>query len=267
MSFGIPTGESREENSPQFTDFGPGFSTIDINTVIGNTRTTLSSSIITSVSLSTPAETTTLATVTQSRPLNRIDASSSSLISTILEDTQSTSTRSIPTTQPPLVTSPPSLPTFPTLVMATDAQGTAEVTRTEMSVPTTSNNSENNTASTQPTEATSPRISTGGAVGITIVVVVVVVLLGFGIFRYLKQRKLQGLPPPKSKRGSSAQMAAMPYMGNERSLEEGWEAESTTTPYPFDPHASGLGLGLSGVGDQRHSMYSNPSITRLPIHR
>ncbi|RVD88747.1 uncharacterized protein DFL_002920 [Arthrobotrys flagrans] len=250
MSFGIPTGENREENVPPTTfDFGPGFSTIDINTVIGNPTAT-SSGGIARTTLSTSAEAS-------------IDASSTPITRTTSGDTESTSTRSIPTTRPP-VTNLPSLPTLPTIIIATGIQTTTNIQATEMSVPTSSTN---DSSSSQRAEATSqPRISTGAAVGIALTVTVVLVLLGFGIFRYLKQKKNQGLPLASSKKGKgkpAAQMAAMPYMGNERSLEEGWESGSTIAPFTFDEHDR-TGLGLRGIGEQRNS---SASLTRLPIHR
>ncbi|KAK6520882.1 hypothetical protein TWF506_001125 [Arthrobotrys conoides] len=265
MSFGVPTGEDREENvQPTIFDFGPGFSTIDINTIIRSPTATSLSRLATTTTL---AETTTLATLTRSRGLGGIDASSTSLIRTTSEDKQSTSTStSIPTTRPPPVTNLPSLPSLPSIVIATGVQTTGTITATGMSAPTSSNSTDG--LSSQPSETPSqPRISTGAAVGIALIVTVVLVLLGFGIFRYLKQKKNQGLPPPTSKggKGKPTQMGTMPYMGNERSLEEGWESGSTIAPFTFDePDRTGLGLGLRGIGEQRHS---NVSLTRLPIHR
>ncbi|KAF3218129.1 hypothetical protein TWF106_007724 [Orbilia oligospora] len=265
MSFGVPTGENREEDAlPTTFDFGPGFSTIDINTVIGSPTVTSSGRI---ASTTTLAETTTLAILTRSRGSAVIDASSTSLIRTTSEVTESTSTRSIPSTSPPPVTNIPSLPILPSIIIATGIQTTNTVTATGMSNPAASNSTDG--LSSRPAEATpqQPRITPGAAVGIALIVTVVLVLLGFGIFRYLRQKRNQGLPPPTSKggkgKGKSAQMATMPYMGNERGLEEGWESGSTIAPFTFD-EPDRTGLGLRGIGEHRNS---NASLTRLPIHR
>ncbi|KAK6361369.1 hypothetical protein TWF730_005103 [Orbilia blumenaviensis] len=268
MSFDTPTGEDREEVLPVATfSFGPGFSIIDINTITSDPTTGTSTSFIaaSSTSLSTLAEPTTLARFTRSRVSSSLDTPSSSVISTILEDVEPSSTKSIPTTRPPPISTTQSSPTFPTIVMATDIQKTASGTATGMTAPTTSDSSDN--ASTQPTEAASSSgISPGAAAGVAVIVVVVLVLLGFGIFRYLRQKKNQGLPPmSKSKKGKPAQMVVMPYMANERSLEEGWESGSTIAPFHFDdPDRAGLGLSGIGSGEQRHS---NAGAMRLPIHR
>ncbi|KAK6351395.1 hypothetical protein TWF718_004555 [Orbilia javanica] len=262
MSFniGVPTGGEREQDVPTTFDFGPGFSTIDINTVVKSIATSSSDEIASKTTLS---QTTTLATLTRSRGFGNIDASSTSLAPATSEPAESTSsTRLTPTTRPPAVTEQPSLPSFPTIIIATDIQ-TGSATVTEMTAPTASNGS--NVTTSQPTEASSqPAISTGAAVGIALIVTVVLALLGFGIFRYLKQKKSQGLPPSSKKaKGQPAQMAPMPYMANERSLEEGWESGSTIAPFTFD-EPDRTGLGLTGFGEHRNS---NASLERLPIRR
>ncbi|KAK6503328.1 hypothetical protein TWF481_008351 [Arthrobotrys musiformis] len=261
MSFGIPSGEGRDESVPPTTfDFGPGFSTIDIATVVKSSTAITSASIaLTTSSASIQTTGTTLARIT------RIQPSSSSPTHTSTMSTISKAKEvAVPSADPSETT--PS-PNFPTVVVGTNPISPSEIT------DSTSSHSSSETLPPSPSQATeaTPRsnLSPGAAAGIGLIVAVVLILLGFGVFRYLRQKKNQGLPPPSSKKSGkdkTAQMATMPYLGNERGLEEGWESGSTIAPFTFEElDRAGLGIGVeSGAQSARGS---NASLTRLPIYR